>query len=80
MLRSMIVYPHKRDCGALKQVRLGNWVTPWAYVTEKELSGSSKGLRKNGITRWRTVICNSTDCPGVIAFNEKDLLLQLPES
>lgn len=71
---------HKKNCTALATAKRGDWPTPWAYTTDEYITSNVRSPNgRNGYTRWRTVICNSTSCQAKIAYREKDFLAKLPK-
>lgn len=75
-----MINPHRDGCRAIS---CPVWKFPWAYFgsaskyqnTPDALYLDAIGRKtKHGSARWITAGCNSTECEGVFAVKESDLL------
>lgn len=71
-LRSKIIVPHMKDCGALDMVRKGAWDDPWAVPTGNVHYLDLLG-RRGGYRRWIEYCCNDTHCAATVVVLENDI-------
>lgn len=72
---------HAAYCGALRQVKLGNWDSPWAIGAHVFLTklGTAGGPSSRGAnTSWLRFRCNSCSCPATVVVRSSDVLSHVP--